>query len=124
MFCCVRTENENLLVQHIKTGFAKIVREVEVQGHILDEMISKDVISFELRAGIEILSTRDDRTRKLLKHVLTSSNSRAAFFFLEALKRDYKWLVDDLVSTERSSEGKDDMGFSSLLAYNYCHFAS
>ena len=111
MFRCVRTENENLLAQHIKTGFAKIVREVDVKGYILDEMISKDVISFELYDNIELVPTREDRTRKLLKHILTSSNSRAAFFFLEALKRDYKWLVDDLVSTESSSEGKDDMGF-------------
>ena len=124
MFRCVRTENGNLLREHIWTGFAMIVKAVEVNGNILDELISNDVISFELQDKIEIVSTRENRTQKLLEHILTSSNPRAPFFFLEALKRDYKWLVDALVSTEISSEGKDDMSFSSLLAYNYCHFAS
>ena len=116
------TENNNLVAQ-IRTGYTKIVREVEVKGYILDEMISKDVISLELNDNIELVPTREDRTRKLVKHILTSSNSRAAFSFLEALKRDYKYLVDDLVGRESSSEGKDDIGSSSLLVSCYYQFA-
>ena len=116
VFRCVCPENENVL-KLIKERLPDIVREVEVQGYILDTMISQDVIGFEHRHELDNIPIKENRARKLLEHILTSSNPRAAFFFLEALKYNYKFLVDYLLCSERSSEGEGDIS-SSLLTYN------
>ena len=96
--------------------------EVEVRGHILDEMISNNVISFEHRNEIDQVCIKGDRARKLLERILTSSNLQAPYCFLEALKHDYKALADTLIAKllrECSTEGEGDIVSSSLLAYNY-----
>ena len=117
-FMC--TESKNLLAV-IKKLLPEIVREVEVRGHILDKMISYDIISFALRQEIDIIPTKEDRARNILERILTSSDWRPSSCFLEALKRDYKFLADKIRAElkEISSEGKDDMGSSLLLAYHY-----
>ena len=85
-----------------------------MQGHILDKMFSYD-ISLEQCREIYIIPTKEDRARKLLERVLTSSDLRLSSCFLEALKLDYKVLADKIIAElkESSSEGKNDMGFSS-----------
>ena len=109
----------------IRKIYPEIVSGVDVKGYILDTMIANDVISFEQRENIDMVSTDGDRARMLLKHIMTGFNKRAAICFLEALKHDYKDLADRLirVSRESNSEGEDDSS-SSMLAYNYYHFAS
>ena len=118
MFRYVFTEYKNL----IRSGFTRIVKEVEVRGHILDEMISNNVISFEHRHEIDLVPTKGDRARKLLEHILTSSNLQAPYCFLESLKHDYKVLADELIAKllrECSLEGEGDIVSSSFLDYNY-----
>ena len=122
MFRYVCTEYKNL----IRSEFTKIVKEVEVRGHILDEMISNNVISFEHRNEIDLVPTKGDRARKLIERILTSSNLQAHYCFLEALKHDYKVLADKLSAKllrECSSEGEGDIISSSFLASNYQHLA-
>ena len=89
-------------------------------------MVFYDVISVERRHEIDIVPTKAKRARMLLQHILTSSNLRAAFYFLEALKRDQIVLADNLIAEirERPSEGEGDICSFSLLGYNYHHFTS
>ena len=118
------TKNENQL-RRVTELFPEIAREVDVQGYILDKMISHKVISFELREEIDKVATQENHARRLLKHILTSSNLQAASFFIEALEFNYKDLAHKLTGQLRESslEGEGDIVSSSLLTYNYYHFA-
>ena len=83
-----------------------------MRGHILDALISDDIISFAHREEIDIIPTKQDRARKLLERILSSSDLRPSSCFLEALKLDYKVLSDKIIAKliESSSEGKNDIG--------------
>ena len=110
----------------IRKQYPEIVNEVEVQGYILDKMISSFIITSEYRCEIDIIPTRENRTRKLLERILSCSDLRAPFSFLEALERDYKHLADRLNTElrEGSSQGEDVRGSFLLLSCNHNHFAS
>ena len=87
-----------------------------MQGYILDKMISYNIISFAQYEEIDVIPTKGARARKLLERILTSSDLRPSSCFLEALKLDYKFVADKIIAKliESSSEGKNDMGSSSL----------
>ena len=82
--------------EEIISNFTGFVDEIEPNGHILDEMISNKIISFERCQEIELMATKHLRTRALLKDVISSGNPRARRAFVESLRRDYPWLAEKI----------------------------
>ena len=119
------TERTNLL-NILKENYADIVKEVKVKGYILDKMFACNIIGAAFRREMEACTAQDAAARSLVDHILTSSDLRAPFSFLESLQSEYEHLATNLKEklTERSSEGESVISSSSLLAYSYYHFAS
>ena len=99
--------------EEIISNFTGFVDEIEPDGHILDEMISNKIMSFERCQNIELMATKQLRARALLKDVISSGNPKARRAFVESLRRDYPWLAEKI---DGKVEGglKNSFGSSSV----------
>ena len=82
----------------LKRNLPEIVDEVEINGHILDQMEAFDIISSEeTRTNIESKQTRQDRTRALYRLIQNSSHCDAGRIFLKALYKEYNPLAKKIL---------------------------
>ena len=94
--CSYISEQDKKLKEEITSNFTVFVDEIEPNGHILDEMISNEIIGFERCQNIELMATKELRARALLKDVIVSGNPKARRAFVESLRRDYSWLAEKI----------------------------
>jgi len=91
--------------------YADFVSEVDPRGGIMDWMLQEQIVSFEQKDSILAETTKQERCRRLLDVLFSTSNPRAFVVLRQSLISEKKsWIVERLDITPAAAAASEVMG--------------
>ena len=83
----------NKLKSKTRKCYSKIKSSLDPKGHIVDTLFEEEVITAKQCKEMNGGPDQETRAEHLLSHLFETSHPQAFVVFIEALKKDYGWIV-------------------------------
>ena len=97
------SDSNEVLKSKTRKCYSKVKSSLDPKGHVVDTLFEKEIITVEQLKEMSGGPDKETRASNVLSHLFQTSHPQAFVVFMEALKKDYGWIVEMIYGKGKTS---------------------